>query len=215
MKEEIYEELRSIYSERRDSIQAQLEEFKNVYKESDDRRIFEELSFCILTSAVGPKVGQKSLYAVKDILLEGTEEELEKRLDGVHKFPDKARFIVHTREYLAERFGFKLKDLVRSFDDSQERRDFFADNDGIKGLGYVQASHFLRNIGFTEYAILDKNVLLSLYEFGVIGSPKPASSKKRYIEVENKMKGFAEELGVTFEELDLLLWSRRTGYIPK
>ena len=39
----------------------------------------------------------------------------------------------------------------------------------IKGLGYKEASHFLRNIGFPGYAILDKHILNSLREMGVIG----------------------------------------------
>jgi N-glycosylase/DNA lyase len=210
-----YEKLRSGYIERRDSIQAQLREFKDVLEKGDDRRIFEELTFCILTSAVGPKVGQMSLDAIKDILMEGDDKDLQKRLEGVHKYPEKANYIVQTREYLRKEFGFKLKDLILSFKDHEERRDFFASNKNIKGLGYVQASHFLRNLGFSGYAILDKNVLLSLYELGVIDSPKPPTSKKRYLEIERRMREFAKDLGIAFDELDLLLWSRRTGRIPK
>lgn len=210
-----YENLKSRYTEKKDSIQGQLKEFKGVIEKGDDRRIFEELAFCILTSAVGPKVGQMSLDAIKDVLVEGDEKDLRKRLEGVHKYPEKASYIVQTREYLRKEFGFKLKDLILSFKDPEERRGFFASNKNIKGLGYVQASHFLRNLGFSGYAILDKNVLLSLYELGVIESPKPPTTKKKYLEIERKMKGFAKELGIEFDELDLLLWSRRTGRIPK
>ncbi|HSE83798.1 MAG TPA: DNA lyase [Thermodesulfobacteriota bacterium] len=210
-----YENLRSSYLERKGLIKAQLKEFEGVIDKADNRKIFEELAFCILTSAVGPKVGQMSLDAIKDILMEGDEKDLQKRLEGVHKYPEKANYIVQTREYLKKEFDFKLKDLILSFKDPEERRDFFASNKDIKGLGYVQASHFLRNIGFSGYAILDKNVLLSLYELGVIDSPKPPTSKKRYLEIERKMREFAKEFGIEFDELDLLLWSRRTGRIPK
>ncbi len=209
------EELRALYSEKKDSIKAQLDEFKEVHQNADDRRIFEELSFCILTSAVGPKVGAKSLDAIRDILLEGSPEALEERLSGVHKYPEKAYYIVHTRDYLKKEYNLKIKDLVGSFDDPIERREFFALNKDIKGLGLTQASHFLRNIGIKGYAILDRNVVRSLYDLGVLESPKPPTTKKKYLEAEEKMKGFANELGIEVEELDMLLWSMKTGHIPK
>lgn len=215
MKEEAYERLRLAYLEKRDSIGARLREFKDVFKNGDDRRVFEELAFCILTSAVGPKVGLLSLGSIRDVLMEGGEDELYRRLLGVHKYPEKAGFIVETREYLKREFDFKLKDLILSFKDPMERRDFFALNRNIRGIGYLQASHFLRNIGFSGYAILDKNVILSLYNLGVIENPRPPATRKRYLEVEERLKGLAEDLGIGFDELDLLLWSERTGHIPR
>jgi len=209
------EELRALYSQRKDSIKAQLDEFKEVRDKGDDRRIFEELSFCILTSAVGPKVGAKSLDAVRDVLLEGSEEDIEERLKGVHKYPEKAYYIVHSRDYLKNEYGLKLKELVNSLKNPIERRDFFALNKDIKGLGLTQASHFLRNIGIKGYAILDRNVVRSLYDLGVLEALKPPTTKKKYLEAEEKMKGFAQELGIEIEELDMLLWSMKTGHIPK
>ena len=209
------EELRALYSQRKGSIKAQLDEFKEVHQNADDRRIFEELSFCILTSAVGPKVGAKSLDAIRDILLEGSPEEFEERLKGVHKYPEKAYYIVHTRDYLKNEYDLKMNDLINSLKNPTERRDFFALNKDIKGLGLTQASHFLRNVGIKGYAILDRNVVRSLYDLGVLDSPKPPTTKKKYLEAEEKMKGFANELGIDVEELDMLLWSMKTGHIPK
>jgi len=209
------EELRALYSQRKDSIKAQLDEFKEVRDKGDDRRIFEELSFCILTSAVGPKVGAKSLDSVRDVLLEGSEEDIEERLKGVHKYPEKAYYIVHSRDYLKNEYGLKLKELVNSLKNPIERRDFFALNKDIKGLGLTQASHFLRNIGIKGYTILDRNVVRSLYDLGVLEALKPPTTKKKYLEAEEKMKGFAQELGIEIEELDMLLWSMKTGHIPK
>lgn len=208
------EELKSEYARRKDSIEAQLGEFRKIRESADDRKIFEELAYCILTSAVGPKVGLKSLEAIRDILLDGTAEYTESTLKGVHKYPEKAYFIVHTREYLKKEYGFKLRELVDSFPGPEERRDFFALNKDIKGIGYTQASHFLRNIGFPGYAILDKNVIKSLYDLGIIDSPKPPSTGKRYKEIEGRMKPLAGKLGIGLDELDMLLWSLKTGRIP-
>jgi N-glycosylase/DNA lyase len=208
-------ELKAFYNERKDSIEKQLNEFEQVRESADDRRIFEELVFCILTSAVGPKVGEKSLDATKDILLDATPEEIEERLAGVHKYPEKSYYIAHARDYLKREHGLKMRELVNSFEDPLERREFFALNKDIKGLGLTQASHFLRNIGFKGYAILDRNVVRSLYDLGVLESPKPPTTKKKYIEAENKMKEFSDELGISIEELDMVLWSMKTGHIPK
>ena len=208
-------ELKTLYNEKKDSIDNQLNEFEIVRQSADDRRIFEELAFCILTSAVGPKVGAKSLDAIKDLLLKANTEDIEERLTGVHKYPEKAYYIVHTRDYLEREYGLKLNDLVNSFEDPLERREFFALNKDIKGLGLTQASHFLRNIGLKGYAILDRNVVRSLYDLGVLESPKPPTTKKKYLEAERKMKEFADELGMGIEELDMVLWSMKTGHIPK
>ena len=207
--------LKTLYNEKKDSIDNQLNEFEIVRQSTDDRRIFEELAFCILTSAVGPKVGAKSLDAIKDILLKANTEDIEERLTGVHKYPEKAYYIVHTRDYLEREYDLKLNDLVNSFEDPLERREFFALNKDIKGLGLTQASHFLRNIGLKGYAILDRNVVRSLYDLGVLESPKPPTTKKKYLEAERKMKEFADELGMGIEELDMVLWSMKTGHIPK
>lgn len=208
------DEIRAEYARIKEPIRAQLEEFKKIREHGDDRKIFEELAFCILTSAVGPKVGLRSLDAIRDILPGGSAEELERRLEGVHKYPEKAYFITHTRDYLEKEYGLKLKELVSSFEDRQERRDFFALNKNIKGLGFTQTSHFLRNIGYTGYAILDRNVVKSLHGLGVIDSGKPPSTRKRYIEIEDRMKALADELGIGLDELDMLLWSIKTGHIP-
>jgi len=208
-------ELKALYSEKKDAIKAQLYEFEEIHQKADDRKIFEELAFCILTSAVGPKVGAKSLDAIKDILPDARPEDIEEKLAGVHKYPEKAYYITHTRDYLKNEYGLKMNELVRSFDDPLERREFFALNKDIKGLGLTQASHFLRNIGFKGYAILDRNVVRSLHDLGVLESPKPPTTKKKYLEAEERMKAFATQLGIEVEELDMLLWSMKTGHIPK
>lgn len=211
---QIYQ-LRASYEEKKEKIKSRLDEFKEVFEKGDDRRIFEELTFCILTSAVGPRVGLNALNAIKDALVHGGEEELYMKLENEHKYPEKAGYVVHTREYLKREYNFELRGLILSFENPIDRRDFFASNKDIKGIGYLQASHFLRNIGFFGYALLDKNVLRSLYELGVIEDTRPPSTRNKYIDMENRMKQFADAIEISIDELDLLLWSGRTGHIPK
>ena len=92
-------------------------------------------------------------------------------------------------------------------------REYLVDH--VKGLGYKEASHFLRNAGVSGYAILDKHVLRSLVEFGVIKSIPQALTKKKYLQIEKKMRAFSQEVGIGMDELDLTLWSRKTGEVLK
>ena len=91
--------------------------------------------------------------------------------------------------------------------------NFFVEN--VKGFGYKEASHFLRNIGFKGYAILDKHILNSLIEFNIADEAKMPLNKERYKELENKLRIFSNEVGIPMDELDLLLWSRKNGRILK
>ncbi|MCY4379921.1 MAG: hypothetical protein OXC39_08885 [Candidatus Dadabacteria bacterium] len=216
MREKEKRELLELYELKKEEIQNRLLEFKQAFQEADDRQIFRELSFCILSSGVGPKIAGQCMSAIGEKLADGEEDELLERIGAIHKYAENAsRYIVFTREYLKKEHGFLLKSLVSSFEDRVERREFFAKNPGIKGLGYMQASHFLRNLGFSGYAILDRNNLASLSELGVIGETKYPLTKKRYLETESLMAEAAHELGISLDELDLLLWSRKRKYVPR
>jgi N-glycosylase/DNA lyase len=109
----------------------------------------------------------------------------------------------------------KLRKKLQSFGCHYERRDWLVREKGIKGLGYKEASHFLRNVGFSGYAILDKHVLRCLHELKIIDEPKPPSTRSRYLTVEAKLKQLAENARIDFDELDLVLWSMKTGEILK
>jgi N-glycosylase/DNA lyase len=85
----------------------------------------------------------------------------------------------------------------------------------VKGLGNKEASHFLRNIGFKGYGILDKHIVRCLFELGVIDSPKPPTTRGRYLQAENSMRRFAADAQINFDELDLVLWSLKTGEVLK
>jgi len=191
-------------------------ELRNIDK-NDDERLFEELCFCIFTANTSAEMGLKAVDAVRDLLLNGKAEEMTKKLEGIYRFNVlRPQYIVHTREYLKNNLDFKLKNKIESLKNNlEELRNFFAFNPGIKGLSYKEASHFLRNIGFKGYAILDKHILNSLIEFGVIGDIKMPVSAKQYPEIEKKMKLFSNEIEIPMDELDLLLWSRRNGRILK
>jgi len=135
---------------------------------------------------------------------------------GAHRYPNaRPAYVVVTRDYLQSSFSMRLRERLRGLRDPQERRDWLAREPRIKGLGYKEASHFLRNVGFKGYAILDKHILRCLSEVGVIDSPKPPTTRRRYLENEIRMLQFANDLQIDFDELDLVLWSMKTGEILK
>ena len=109
----------------------------------------------------------------------------------------------------------KLRKKLTSFDCRFERRDWLVREKGIKGLGYKEASHYLRNIGFKGYAILDKHVLNCLAELQIIDDPKPPNTRTRYLRVEEKLQQLCNMTAIDFDELDLVLWSMKTGAILK
>jgi len=213
---EFIAELKRDYRAKKTRIVKRLAEFRKVYDEGD-AAIFEELCYCILTAGSSAKMGMRTIEALRDILRTGTEHELQQRAKAhrVRFWRVRPSYIVQTREYLRNACGLKLKEVIDSFDCRDARRDFFAKNKGIKGLGYKEASHFLRNIGFPGYAILDKHILNSLREMGVIGKGMRPTTREGYLAIEKKVEQFAREININIDHLDLLLWSRKTGEILK
>jgi N-glycosylase/DNA lyase len=211
------DELQKSYREKRAAIRARLDKFASVWREGDDARLFEELVFCIFTAGASARMGLNSIERVRPHLRTGNHRKLTSALSGTHRYPvARAGYIIHTRSYLRRDCGLRLRERLESFgEDREARRDFFAANAGIKGIGYKEASHFLRNIGYCGYAILDKHILRTLHECGVLESPAPPATKKKYLASEEQMRNFAAELRINFDELDLLLWSNKTGEILK
>lgn len=85
----------------------------------------------------------------------------------------------------------------------------------INGVGMKLASHFMRNVGMPGLAILDVHVIDGLKKRGVIDIDKLGASQTEYLAIEEKMKEYAKKVGIALDELDLLLWSQKTGYVFK
>ncbi|HEX2268136.1 MAG TPA: N-glycosylase/DNA lyase [Pyrinomonadaceae bacterium] len=203
---------------RRKEIRKRLGEFQEVWRKGSDARLWEELAYCIFTAGASARMGLDSVNAVRSLLLDGGPEAMSKALKnaGAHRFPNaRPLYIVATRSYFRADFGMKLRQRLRGFSDPLERRDWLAQEKQVKGLGYKEASHFLRNIGIKGHAILDKHVMRCLCEVGVVDAPKPPSTRARYLAVEQELVRFAREIKIDFDELDLVLWSMKTGEILK
>jgi N-glycosylase/DNA lyase len=163
-------------------------------------------------------MGLRSVDALRPLLLTGEREAMSAALisAGAHRFPiARPGYVVVTRDYLREHCGMRLRETLTSFVDPLERRDWLAREPRIKGLGYKESSHFLRNIGLKGYGILDKHVLRCLADLGVVDSPRPPSTRNAYLEKEEQLRRFARRARIDFDELDLVLWSMKTGEVLK
>lgn len=208
--------IKAAHHERRADISARLAEFENIWKNESDEKLWEEMVFCFFTGGCSAKMGLRSIEAVRPLLISGDHENLMNALVGVHRYPRaRAGYIVASRDFLSAEIGMRLREKLESFTDDLARRDWLVREKRIKGLGYKEASHFLRNIGLKGYAILDKHILRSLAELKIIDDPKPPNTRSRYLTVENKLKELATLTEIDFDELDLVLWSMKTGEILK
>jgi len=184
-------------------IDQRMNEFESV-KEKGDNEIFRELAFCILTAGTSAELGMKTINHLGNIIFYGSEEEIRKKLKEVYRFYNlRANYLYLARE------SFKKIDL-----NSENVREDLVKN--IKGIGMKEASHFLRNIGFKEYAIIDFHIVNFLVKQRLVESLKSKSlNSRKYLEIENLLKDVAEKTNTNLGELDLYLWYEETGKILK
>lgn len=209
------QEIYKLYEEKKEEIKSKIKEFEEM-KNNSDKKMFAELAFCLCTPQSKARECDKAIKQLEStgLLFHGTQRQILPFLNKVRFSENKSKFIVFAREQFSKNGKMSIKDFLNQFNSSREAREWLVKN--VKGLGYKEASHFLRNIGFAkDLAILDRHILRCLVDFGVIKEiPKNLTSKK-YLEIEEKMKEFAKNIGIDFAELDLLFFYRQTGDIFK
>jgi len=185
-----------------------LREFKEIGNGSNNE-IFEELCFCILTANFNAERSMKIQMEIGDEFLTISKSHLAKKLRALgHRFPNRrARYIFDAR-----RHKNILKDIVKTFNDDNELRGWLVKN--VKGIGYKEASHFLRNIGYTSYAIIDFHIIDVLTKHEIIEKPN-VLTKRKYLEIEDVLRKIARKSNLNLAELDLYLWYMETGKILK
>ena len=210
------EDLKRLYLSRKADIEKRINEFEEEWKNRSNEDIFAELAFCLLTPQSKAKACWKAIEDMcrDGVLLKGSEKEIARYLKNVRFGNNKARYIVLARKIFTKHGKLEIKNFLQTFNDPKEIREWLVRN--VKGLGYKEASHFLRNIGMgKEFAILDRHILKNLKALGIIDSIPTSMTRRKYLEIEEKMRGLAERLDIPLSHLDLLLWSKETGEIFK
>ncbi len=183
------------------------------FKHIRGKKIFSELCFCILTANFN---AEKALYIqehYEKAFFYANKRELSNILKrSHHRFPNtRADYIIEARRNIKLIIDLASK-TRKSLISSKQAREWLVKN--IKGLGYKEASHFLRNIGVLDVAIIDFHILDLLERYNLIKRPK-SLTKTKYIEIENKLFTIAKTLDLTLGELDLYLWFMETGKVVK
>lgn len=205
------EEIKNIYALRKNAIIERLQEFEQLWLRGDEEEIFGELAFCLLTPQSKAKICWNAILKLKetDLLLKGNFDRVEKELYGVRFKERKALYIVGARIF------FPLKPLIKQQSDNIYKcREWLVNN--IKGIGYKEAGHFLRNIGLGEnLTILDRHILKNLNLLNVIEEIPNSLTKAKYMQIEKSMKDFALQIDIPVLHLDMVFWSKETGEIFK
>ncbi len=197
--EEIREEAKPLVEER-------WAEFVELGQNGTNEELFSELSFCVLTANWSANGGIKAQKKIGSGFAYLSEEELSQKLREVgHRYPEaRAKYIVQNR-WIVEKIRVVLK--------MDDVREYLVDN--IKGIAWKESSHFLRNIGFPDFAILDKHVLSMMNSFGLIDELPKSLNKKKYLMYENTLRNVAEKFGEPLGKFDLYIWYSIKGKVEK
>ena len=209
-------EIVQIYNSIKSKVILRLNEFKKLLEIGIEEDIFKELVFCLLTPQSKAKICWIAVenLAKQDLLLNGDIDAIAHGLKSVRFRFNKAKYILEARRKFMNRNKIDIKQKIGRFKNIIEARDWLVKN--VKGLGYKESSHFLRNIGFgNDIAILDRHILKNLKLIGVIEEIPNPLSKTKYIEIEQGFIRLAHKLNIPVSHLDLVLWYKETGELFK
>jgi len=187
-------------------VDRRIKEFKRLGKGSNNT-LFKELCFCVLTANYNAEKAIKIQKEIGNGFLTFPESKLSRKLKTLgYRYPNnRAKYIVDNRKHLNS-----LKEILNSREN--KAREWLIRE--VKGIGYKEASHFLRNTGCDNCAIIDFHIIDVLVKHKLIKRPKTLT-KKRYLEIEKLLKKLAQRVGVDPAELDLYLWYMETGKVLK
>jgi N-glycosylase/DNA lyase len=192
-----------------EQVEKRIGEFKALHLRGNEDW-FSELCFCILTAYSSAKLGIRIQSAIgADGFLRLPEKELASRLKQLgHRFSEqRAHFIVEARKFS------KIKDIVIAFRGEAQSRQWLARN--VTGLGYKEASHFLRNVGYDDVAVLDRHILRTMCKYKLIAAIPRTLTKRSYLEIESRLRFFGAHLEMPLSKLDLYIWYMSTGEVLK
>lgn len=211
MKPRVYkhtDELLCEYAARKSAIRKRITDFAAIRPDE----YFYELVYCLLTPQSSAVNAARAVDSLKACSFK------ERDLDPSRLLHQKEHYIrFHNTK------GRRLTEAKRRFSEisatlsnghsGEELRTWLVAN--VKGLGWKEASHFLRNIGYRNLAILDRHILKNLKRHNVIGSLPKTLTPQLYHTIEERFMQFSRDVGITMDELDLLFWSHETGEILK
>lgn len=208
LKEQVHE-LRN--SPLRNKVNERLKEFES-FSTKDSKEWFSELCFCILTAN---SKARTAIEIQNELGKEGFCTFPEDRIrDSIkrnkHRFHNnKARYIIQARSCLDVK---SIMQKLVSEDGEKAAREWLVKN--IKGISYKEASHFLRNVGYKNLAILDRHILNLMQDDSLLKRPK-ALTRKSYMKYEKIFQELAKQMDMSPAELDMYMWYLKGGDVLK
>ncbi len=196
--------LSQAYKAKQEAIEARLTSFSRLSATD----IFYEFCFCLLTPQ------SKGKFCWEKVKILQAHDFKNKSFDP-HAHIQDMRFHHHKNKYLlaGKKIYPQVLEQLSSLKDSFVLREWLAEN--VNGYGYKEASHFLRNIGHRNLAILDRHILKNLVQHKIIKELPKTLTVRRYLEIEQAFQHFSKTINISMDALDLLFWSNETGEIFK
>jgi N-glycosylase/DNA lyase len=202
------QELKSLHHEQRNAIRKRLTEFSQVPR----TEYFYELLYCLLTPQSSAVNADKAVRVLRtnNIFFEDIDPEplLHQKEYYIRFHKTKAKHISAMKKQFPV-----IEHHLSNGSTGVEIREWLVSN--VQGLGWKESSHFLRNIGYRNLAILDRHILRNLVRTGALRFLPKTLTTQKYLSIEKKFRTFSDSVGIPMDELDLLFWSMETGEILK
>jgi N-glycosylase/DNA lyase len=187
---------------------------------SNNVDVWRSLLFCVLSSQVRVSAAAKATRSVlaevpffetsitSSEVYERTKRILARR-DVGHRFPQARSRQIANSWFAFAQIKDELYDYLDSFDTETAARE--AVTQLFPGLGFKQASMFLRDIGYSDrLCIIDTHLLWYCCHMGA--GYRGALTRQKYIEIENYLLRQSDELGVAPNIFDSAIWVAVTTF---
>ena len=161
-----------LYLSKRKAIHRRLAEFRAI----EPPAYFYELVYCLLTPQTSVESAEKVVEELQKVSFHSLpvdpEPILRNRRTYIRFHKTKSKHLLMLKN--------EIPAILKALSEQQvpsARREWLVKN--VMGLGYKEATHFLRNVGLNgELAILDRHILRNLKRYGAIRAiPKSLSRK--------------------------------------
>jgi N-glycosylase/DNA lyase len=163
--------------------------------EKTAEQIFYNLCFALLAPQTTFKNNKKVIALLEEKKYFSNnipKEELEEIVRPTRFFRNKTRFLTAAKANFEDVLG-----IINLPVSVKDKRRFLVES--VNGLGMKASSHFMRNLGYTDLAIIDTHILKFLNK----NIPK---NNNEYIEIEKELTNFAEDNDISMAELDAIIW---------
>lgn len=198
------------------------------WAEMSENELWKELCLCILSSNLPYELAQSAHFHLMEkgyLRLEWITETpdseeilanelskplyMPKRVDGSYRryrFPNiRAKNIFQAARVVSSEEDWLSKLLTACTSEREVRAALAAT---IPGFGLKEASHFLRNIRYSDrLAIIDSHVVSFLEELGEVPQANTKTiTRKSYLELENRLQKICDRNGLNVSVLDMAIW---------